>query len=274
MWGRAAESMEEQLLQRRADHAKEAEAVVSQETRVEEALQAEHEKVAQELQHIRFDKEKISQEHALMEESVAARTSVERAEMEKFEEDRRRVRTEIEEIMQLLKQKEVEEAALSQRLAAAGERVLQVRASFAPKIASLEERTAAAAARENECASRHAAIAAAQDELREERARTKQQHTVIASAIAQSEQRVVATRELAQRWASQVEEMQETAAHRRSLVEEEDAARAAIAKVRGQMNEVLALKEQSAQQMLVVQQQVSRYRSQLASLDAQVCRFY
>ena len=63
----------------------------TQETRVEESLREQLESVAHELQHLRFDKEKIAQERSLVEESVAARTSAERVEMEKIDEERSKV---------------------------------------------------------------------------------------------------------------------------------------------------------------------------------------
>ena len=83
MWARAAEIMETELLKRRAEYAKHAEALLAQETRVEEALAQQLNQVACQLQHLRFDKEKVAQERELLQDSLDARTSVERAEMEK-----------------------------------------------------------------------------------------------------------------------------------------------------------------------------------------------
>ena len=237
---------------------------------MEEALAQQLNQVACQLQYLRFDKEKVAQERELLQDSLDARTSVERAEMEKLEAARCTVRDEIQELMQLLKVKEEEEAALSQQLAAAGQRVLEVRQSFAPKLGKLEERCEQAALREAECASKQAAVAAAQEDLRQERARTKQQQAVVSAAIDQAEQTVSATRARAQQTSLQVKELEENAARRRELVQEEESARAAIAQVRWVLGEVRSVKEKTAEQMLVVQQHVSRSRSELASLEAQV----
>ena len=81
----------------------------------------------------------MAQERELLQDALDARTWVERAEMDKLEAARATVREEIKELMRLLKIKEDEEATLSQQLAAAGQRVLEVRQSFAPKLGKLEE---------------------------------------------------------------------------------------------------------------------------------------
>ena len=60
----------------------------------------------------------------------------------------------IEELVALLKQKEAEEAELSQRLVAAGERVLAVRETFAPRKRKLEENQQLCALREADCNAR------------------------------------------------------------------------------------------------------------------------
>jgi len=270
MWARAAEMMETELLKRRADNAKHAEALLAQETRVEEALAQRFDELAHQLQHLRFDKEKVAQERELLQDALDARTWVERAEMDKLEAARATVREEIKELMRLLKIKEDEEATLSQQLAAAGQRVLEVRQSFAPKLGKLEELAAQTAQREAEYASKQAAVTSAQEDLRQERARTKQQQALVSASIDQAEQTVSATRARAQQTSLQLKELEENAARRRELVQEEEAARAAIAQVRSLLGEVRSVREKTAEQMLLVQQQVSRSRSELASLEAQV----
>jgi hypothetical protein len=270
IWARAAEMMETELLKRRADNAKHAEALLAQETRVEEALAQRLDEVAHQLQHLCFDKEKVAQERELLQDALDARTWVERAEMDKLEAARATVREEIKELMLLLKIKKDEEASLSQQLAAAGQRVLEVRQSFAPKLGKLEELAAQIAQREAEYASRQAAVTAAQEDLRQERARTQQQQAVVSAAIDQAEQTVSATRARAKQTSQQVKELEENAARRRELVQEEEAARAAIAQVSSLLGEVRSAREKTAEQMLLVQQQVSRSRSELASLEAQV----
>lgn len=270
IWARTAEMMETELLKRRADNAKHAEALLAQETRVEEALAQRLDEVAHQLQHLRFDKEKVAQERELLQDALDARTWVERAEMDKLEAARATVREEIKELMLLLKIKKDEEAALSQQLAAAGQRVLEVRQSFAPKLGKLEELAAQIAQREAEYASKQAAVTAAQEDLRQERARTQQQQAVVSAAIDQAEQTVSATHARAKQTSLQVKELEENAARRRELVFEEEAARAEIAQVRSLLGEVRSAREKTAEQMLLVQQQVSRSRSELASLEAQV----
>ena len=172
--------------------------------------------------------------------------------------------------MEAATQREAEEAALSQRLAAASERVIKVRDNFAPKLVKLDERREHACLRETDCNSRQAAVVTAQEELRQQRAHTQQQQTIIAAAMQQAELTYLATRDSAEQWVSKVKELAENAARRRELVVEEEAALGEITKVRVLLKQEVSGKESIAQQMLGVQQQVSRCRSHLASLDAQV----
>jgi chromosome segregation ATPase len=159
---------------------------------------------------------------------------------------------------------------LTRRLAQAGERVASVRESFAPELARLDERRAAAAAKEAECHSKQTFLKSEQAKARQEHARIEQHITVVAEAISRAEALASGTRTRADDWQQQVRELVQQAQRRRALVEAEDAAQAEIGRVRGLLEGELQAKEAAAQRILDVQQHVSRARTDLASIDAQL----
>ena len=74
LWVRGADIMEQELSKRQAAHQRESEAALLQGVRAEELLVEQLDALAHELQHIRFDTEKIGHARSVVEESVAART--------------------------------------------------------------------------------------------------------------------------------------------------------------------------------------------------------
>ena len=265
-----AENMEGELLKRKAEHQRESDAAVVQGARAEEVVVEQLDSLAHELQHIQFDKEKIGHERTAVEDAVAGRTAQERKELEELEAQHKVVRDEMEEILALLKRKEAEEAELTRRLAEAGERVLLVRESFAPELARLEERHMATSKREAECHSRQTFLRAEQDRVRQQRMHREQHLASVAAAVELAEQRVSSTRSSAQQWTQQVSELTEHAKCRHALVLEEDAALDTIDKLRERINKEMVAKEGTAQRILDLQHHVSRGRTDLASIDAQL----
>ena len=167
LWMRSAEQMEREVSKRKGIFVNETVAFETQERRAHDSLREQLEDAAHQLQHLRFDLEKVDQERNLIEEAVAARTSVERAEVEGLKAEREKVRAEIETARLLLQQKESEDRVLSKQLAEASARVVQVRETFAPKLSKLEERHKHIAAREADLSSRQAAVIAQQEQLRQ-----------------------------------------------------------------------------------------------------------
>ena len=270
LWGQCALQMERELLTRKGDLLKETEALHARETQEELELQQQLDDVQHTLQHLRFDTEKLSQERKLMEEALASHTAVERVEIEGLERERDRVRAEVQEAQRLLQRLQEEDATLGKRLDAAGERMRQASESFAPKLGALEQRQRIVLERESECQAHKAKVAAAQVELQHRRTHAEQQQAALMALVEEAAACAAATRSSAEEHSAMARQLEQSAIRRRALVQEEDTALGAVARIRQERKVALAARETSAQQMLRVQHEVLRMRSELAVLDAQL----
>ena len=126
------------------------------------------------LEHVRLDTERIEEEKQEVMRAVEGKTLSQSAELQGLVRKRETIRSEVAELMRLLKAKQDEEAGLSTRINVIEGEIEGVREQYGAKIARLEEREKVAERERAECEREVCIVKEAENECKEKKKRMKE----------------------------------------------------------------------------------------------------
>jgi len=269
-WSEYSVELEERLSEQKKAFSTRAGDTLARATAEEEALAEAVESVTNQLEHLKFDREKIVQEKASIEDTINSKTKEERAEIQELETKRAQVNEEIEQILEKLRLKREEEAMLSQRLLAAQDKVQDVRNGFTSKISRLQEKETNIQHEEEECSSRLSEMNSKQEELRLQRQDIMKKHEAVEVTMEKVAKTLEGAKKRCKEMQVEKQRVDQDSAHRRSLIADAEESNGRILEIRNLLLQKENRKTDIAGQVLTLQQQASMCRSELAGIDARV----
>ena len=269
-WSEYSVQLEEKLSEQRKAFSTRAGDTLARATSEEEALAEAVESVTNQLEHLKFDREKIVQENTSIEVTINSKTKEERAEIRELETKRAQVNEEIEQILERLRVKREEEANLSRRLAAAQDKVQDVRNGFTAKITRLQEKETNIQHEGDVCLSRVNEINSKQEQLQVQRQEILKKHEAVEETMKKVSKTLESAKKRCKEMQVEQQQMDKDSAHRRSLIADAEESNGRILEIRNLLLQKENRKTEIAGQVLALQQQASMCRSELAGIDARV----